>query len=205
MIPISFVINWTHFHPIFITVYSANHLRIISGTFKGRHIHAPKNLPVRPTTDFAKTGLFNIIQNHFEIENLKILDLFAGTGNISYEFVSRGCPDITCVDLNFQCIRFIQESLKLMKAPAAKVIKYDVFKFLKVCNETYGFIFADPPYDLEEGKMLPDLVFQKHLLRAGGWFVLEHSSNVHHKHHPNFKSERDYGKVAFSIFENLEK
>lgn len=155
---------------------------------------------MRPTTDFAKTGLFNIIQNNFEVENLKVLDLFAGTGNISYEFVSRGCPNITCVDLNFQCIRFIQESLSLMKAPVAKVIKYDVFKFLKVCNETYDFIFADPPYDLEEGKMLPDLIFEKQLVNPGGWFVLEHSSDIHYKDHPNIKSERDYGKVAFSIF-----
>jgi 16S rRNA (guanine966-N2)-methyltransferase len=175
-------------------------LRIISGNFKGRHINTPKNLPVRPTTDFAKTGLFNIINNNFEIDTLKVLDLFAGTGNISYEFVSRGTPDITCVDLNFQCVRFIQESLLTMKAPKAKVIKYDVFKFLKVCNETYDFIFADPPYDLEEAKTIPDLIFEKKLVRAGGWLVMEHSSDVHYKEHPHFKSERDYGKVAFTIF-----
>jgi 16S rRNA (guanine966-N2)-methyltransferase len=175
-------------------------LRIISGTFKGRHIHTPKNLPVRPTTDYAKSGLFNIIHNNFEVDTLKVLDLFAGTGNISYEFVSRGCPNITCVDMNFQCIRFIQESLKTMQAPIAKVIKYDVFKFLKVCNETYDFIFADPPYDLEEARALPDLIFEKKLLNKDGWFVLEHSSELHFTGHHFFKSERDYGKVAFSIF-----
>lgn len=177
-------------------------MRIISGKFKGRHINPPKNLPVRPTTDFAKTGLFNIINNNFEVETLKVLDLFTGTGNISYEFVSRGCADITCVDLNFQCVRFVQESLSSLDAPKAKVIKYDVFRFLKICNETYDFIFADPPYDLEEGKTIPDLVFEKNLLNPGGWLVVEHASDFHFKGHPHLKEERDYGKVAFSIFTN---
>ncbi len=180
-------------------------MRIISGKFKGRHINTPKNLPVRPTTDFAKTGLFNIINNNFHVEDLKVLDLFTGTGNISYEFVSRGCPNITCVDLNFQCVRFVQESLNGLSAPHAKVIKYDVFKFLKVCNETYDFIFADPPYDLEEAKTIPDLIFEKKIVNPNGWFVLEHSSDIHFAEHPNLKEERDYGKVAFSIFTSPEK
>ena len=143
-------------------------MRIISGKYKGRNINPPKGLPVRPTTDMAKVGLFNILNNYFDFENIKVLDLFAGTGNITLEFISRGTQDISSIDMHFKCIEFIKGQSALMNAPKAKAIKSNVFNFLNKCTETFDIIFADAPYDLEKAIEIPDIVFTKKLLNPEG-------------------------------------
>lgn len=176
-------------------------MRIISGKFKGKQIHAPKGLPVRPTTDYAKTGLFNILNNRIEFETTKVLDLCTGTGSISYELVSRGCENITCVDANLMAVRFVQDTLNQLIPGKARVVRYDVFRFLEICNETYDLIFADPPYELAGIEKIPDLVFEKKLLNEGGMLILEHGENKSFEAHPHFQETRNYGKVNFSFFE----
>jgi 16S rRNA (guanine966-N2)-methyltransferase len=175
-------------------------IRIISGTHKSRVIHAPKNLPVRPTTDFAKESLFNILNNHFEFENVKVLDLFAGTGNITYEFLSRGCSDIISVDESYPCCTFIKKTIEAIKLPKARVIKADAFSFLKNNLETYDIIFTDPPYDLDKIPLLAPLVFEKKLLRENGWLIIEHGPSTDLSTQEHFKEKRKYGNVNFSIF-----
>ncbi len=177
-------------------------MRIISGTHRGRVIHAPQNLPVRPTTDFAKEGLFNILHNHFELDGLKVLDLFCGTGNMSYEFASRGCDEIIAVDSNFNCCAFVKKTADLFKMSQIKVIKTDVFGLLKKTAGTYHIIFADPPYDLENIPLLPELVFEKKLLKPDGWLIVEHGPATDLSALPNFKEKRTYGHANFSIFVN---
>jgi len=176
-------------------------MRIISGVYKGRTIHAPKKLPVRPTTDFAKESLFNILNNKIDFENLKVLDLFCGTGNITYEFVSRGSNDITCIDLNYDCCNFIKKTLQELNFGGARVIKMNVFSFLKNDLSKYDLIFADPPYDLEEMKSIPDIVFEKKLLKEDGILIVEHGEYTDFTAHTNFKEHRKYGNVNFSFFE----
>ncbi len=176
-------------------------MRIVSGEYKGRTIHAPKNLPVRPTTDFAKESLFNILNNLIDFENTKTLDLFSGTGNITYEFISRGCTDITCIELNYNCCNFIKKTIQELNAKNTQVIKMNVFSFLKNNLSKYDLIFADPPYDLEELKTLPDLIFEKQLLKENGMFILEHGEYSDFSIHPHFKQHRKYGNVNFSFFE----
>lgn len=175
-------------------------IRIISGTHKGRVVHAPKNLPVRPTTDFAKESLFNILNNHFDFEEIKVLDLFCGTGNITYEFLSRGCTQITCVDESYNCVNFIKKTIENFKLPQAKVIKADVFSFLKNNMETYDIIFADPPFDLEKFDQISPIVFEKKLLRENGWLIIEHGPSTNLSHQEHFKERRKYGNLNFSFF-----
>lgn len=177
-------------------------MRIIGGEFKGRTFYPPaKNWPTRPTTDFAKEGLFNILMNHFEFEELKVLELFGGTGNHSYEFISRGCNDVTYVDNFGGCIAFVQETAKKLKIEdKIKIVKADVFKFIQRETEQYDYIFADPPYLLPTLNTIPGKIFEKKLLKEGGWFVLEHNSNHSFEKHPNFKEVRSYGKILLSIF-----
>lgn len=177
-------------------------MRIISGTHRSRVITAPKNLPVRPTTDFAKESLFNIINNHFEFDELKVADLFCGTGNISYEFLSRECKDLVAVDENFHCCAFVKKTIEDFKLPKARVIKADVFSFLKNNIETYDIIFADPPYELDKIDQIAPLVFEKKLLRENGWLIIEHGEATNLGQQPHFKEKRKYGTVNFSIFEN---
>ncbi len=179
-------------------------MRIISGKHKGRVIHPPKNLPVRPTTDFAKESIFNILNNYFEFEGLKILDLFCGTGNITYEFASRGCGDITCVDSNFHCCEFTKRTSTDFKMEAVKVIKSDAFAFLKRATVPYHIIFCDPPYEMENFELLPELVFANKLLKDGGWLIVEHGPYTVLSKLPNFKEHRSYGNVNFSIFEQKD-
>jgi 16S rRNA (guanine966-N2)-methyltransferase len=179
-------------------------LRIISGIFKGRTVSAPKSLPVRPTTDFAKTALFNMVNNSFDIEKLRVLDLFAGTGGISYEFLSRGAIHVTSVDENFNCIKFIKETLDKLNFKNARAIKYDAFKFIKGTEEAFDFIFADPPYDLKEAKEIPKLVMEQKILKDGGWFVFEHQASQDYSKCEGFVEKRHYGNVGFSIFKNAE-
>lgn len=177
-------------------------MRIVSGKHRGRVVYPPKNLPVRPTTDFAKESIFNILNNHFEFDGLKILDLFAGTGNISYEFASRGCGEITAVDMNYSCCEFIKKTAAAFGMKEIKVIKADVFGFLKKTTGGFHIIFADPPYELEKIRDLPEIVFSAELLKPDGWLIVEHGPDTDISHLPRFSEQRTYGNVNFSIFIN---
>ena len=179
-------------------------MRIISGRFKGRRFNPPAdNWPTRPTTDFAKEGLFNILQNHLDFEELKVLDLFGGTGNHSYEFISRGCTDVTYVDMFGGCLKFVQKTAKELDIEGfIKIVRSDVFKFINRATEQYDYIFAGPPYALSAMDSIPDLIFEKKLLKGNGWFVMEHNPNHKYDHHPHFSQKRNYGKTIFSFFFN---
>ncbi|HJS01325.1 MAG TPA: RsmD family RNA methyltransferase [Flavobacterium sp.] len=177
-------------------------MRIISGKFKGRRINPPKGLPVRPTTDMSKEALFNVLNNYFNFENLKVLDLFAGTGNISYEFGSRGCSPITSVDGDFGCVKFIKQTAAEFDFPIAAT-KSDVFKFLEKCNTSYDIVFADPPYGLDQAtfEKLVLLVFKRNILNDEGMMIIEHSKYTKLEHLPNFSFQKSYGGSFFSFFE----
>src|SRR3954471_21482757 len=151
-------------------------MRIISGNLGGRRINPPAKMPyTRPTTDIAKEGLFNILQNQLDFEELKTLDLFGGTGSISYELSSRGVPDLTVVEKDTAMYEFIRNTAASFKLEHFKVVKMDVFKFIQQANEQFDFIFAGPPYALETIDDLPKLVVEKQLLKPKGWFILEHT------------------------------
>ena len=175
-------------------------MRIISGKFRGRQIHPPANLPVRPTTDSAKESLFNILNNTIGFENLDVLDLFAGTGSISFEFFSRGCNSVTAVDIEHKCIHFIKQTAELMKADNLDAIRMNCFQFLKLPGRSYDLIFADPPYDLDGIDSLPDLICGGHMLKEDGLFILEHSKDYSFVESPNFSQHRKYGGVNFTFF-----
>ncbi len=178
-------------------------MRIIGGKFKGRRFYPPADhWPTRPTTDFAKEGLFNILNHTFDFEDLKVLDLFGGTGNHSYEFISRGCTDVTYVDQFGPCVEFVKKTaLQLGVASGLKIIRSDVFKFIETCREKYDYIFAGPPYGMPGLDEIPDKIFGKQLLNPDGWLVLEHNPHHNFKSHPKFLQDRHYGKTIFSIFE----
>lgn len=180
-------------------------MRIVSGRYKGRRLELPKNFKARPTTDFAKESLFNILSNAIDWEDVKALDLFAGTGSISFELVSRGCPEVTCVEKYTPNYIFIEKTKALLEANELRIAKMDVFKFLEFCKERFDFIFADPPYDLPFLKEVPTLVIEKKLLKAGGTFVMEHSKSDDFSSLPSFQEKRVYGSVNFSIFKNKEE
>lgn len=176
-------------------------MRIISGIHGGRRISPPANMPhTRPTTDIAKEGLFNILQNNLEIESLKTLDLFGGTGCISYELASRGVEDLTIVEKDNKMYDFIKTTSSSLGFNQVKVVKSDVFKFIESNSEKYDFIFAGPPYALTTIDDLPKIIFQKGLLNPGGWFVLEHTPRNDYKKAAHYKTERNYGTTIFSIF-----
>ena len=178
-------------------------MRIISGSMGGRRINPPANMPyTRPTTDIAKEGLFNILQNQLDFEQLKTLDLFGGTGNISYELASRGASDLTIVEKDQQMLSFIKKTAETLQLQNFKVVKSDVFRFILQCTETFDFIFAGPPYALQNIDDLPKLIFEKQLLNDNGWFVLEHTPRNNYETFPYFKSARNYGTTVFSIFIN---
>lgn len=176
-------------------------MRIISGKYKGKRLTAPKNLPVRPTTDFGKESLFNIITNDYDIDQLNVLDLFSGTGNISYEFASRGAKEITCIDGSFHCVSYIKKTSRELDFKQISVFKNDVFKYLKTYPKQYDIIFADPPYDLKNINEIPELVFEKGLLNKNGMLIVEHDRNWDFSKYPNFTKHRKCGNVNFSIFE----
>jgi 16S rRNA (guanine966-N2)-methyltransferase len=177
-------------------------MRIISGKYKGRRISPPKGLPVRPTTDMSKEALFNVLNNHFSFEGLKILDLFAGTGNISYEFASRGSTPITAVDGDFGCIKFIKQTASEYDFNIAAT-KSDVIKFLERNNATYDIIFADPPYAFDQAtfEKIVMLVFEKNALNEDGMMVIEHSKYTKLDHLIHFSFKKSYGGSIFSFFE----
>src|SRR5919205_1758203 len=169
-------------------------MRIISGSLGGRRFNPPAKMPyTRPTTDIAKEGLFNIIQNNLDIENLKTLDLFGGTGSISYELASRGAADLTIVEKDNQMFDFIKKTSAALGLENFKVVKSDVFKFIEGCNQQFDFIFAGPPYALQTIDELPKLIFEKGLLKQNGWFILEHTPRNDYEKFPYFKTARNYG------------
>lgn len=175
-------------------------MRIIGGQKGGLIIQAPANLPVRPTTDRAKESLFNILQNRFDIEELEVLDLFSGTGNISYEFASRGSQKIVSVDQNANCVKFIKASSQKLGLNQIEVVKQDVFAFLSACSESFDIIFADAPYALPRIGEIPTIVFNRNILKPSGILILEHASSLKFNHMPNFQNERVYGQSCFSFF-----
>lgn len=177
-------------------------MRIISGKYKSKRISAPKNLPVRPTTDMAKESLFNILNNLYYFDSITVLDLFAGTGNISYEFASRGTETIYAVDAHFGCIKFINQIAKELDLEIT-TFKSDVFKFLEKTSVKTDIIFADPPYDFEESKFfkIADLVFENELLNEEGILIIEHSKHTDITSHPNLSYQKRYGGSVFSFFE----
>lgn len=176
-------------------------MRIISGQFKGRRITAPKKLPVRPTTDMAKESLFNILNNHYYFDDISVLDLFSGTGNICYEFASRGTTQITAVDEHYGCIRFINETSDQFEMNIS-TIKSDVFKFLENSSQQYTVIFADPPYDfpLEEFTKIPELIFKNQLLENDGLLIVEHSKHTNLSDLDYYSHSKSYGGNTFSFF-----
>ncbi|WP_299208543.1 16S rRNA (guanine(966)-N(2))-methyltransferase RsmD [uncultured Dokdonia sp.] len=176
--------------------------RIISGKHKGRRVKAPKKLPTRPTTDMAKEALFNIIRSQYHISSLNVLDLFAGTGNISYEFASRGSQKIVAVDSNYHCVQFINKTAEEFDFETIQTIKSDVFKYLERASGTYDIIFADPPYDipLEEFEKIAKLIFENQLLDPDGTLIIEHSKQTKMDHVTHYVETRHYGGNAFSFF-----
>lgn len=176
-------------------------MRIISGIHGGKRISPPTKMPyTRPTTDIAKEGLFNVLQNNLDIEELKTLDLFGGTGCISYELASRGVQDVTIVEKDTSMYDFIKKTSAQLVFENFKVVKADVFKFIENTTEQYDFIFAGPPYALGTIDELPKKIFSLKLLTPKGWFVLEHTPRNNYKKFEGYKTERNYGTTIFSIF-----
>ena len=180
-------------------------MRIISGTHKGRRITAPKNLPVRPTTDMAKEALFNILDNRYYLEDLCILDLFAGTGNISYEFASRGTRSITAVDKHYGCVRFINQISDDFEF-GIHAVKADVFTYLNNSSTTYDVVFADPPYDMdqEDFETLAQSILKYITLNEDGLIIIEHSKHTSLNHIAGFYMMKKYGGNCFSFFKKAD-
>ncbi len=177
-------------------------MRIIGGEFGGRRIKPPADMPhTRPTTDVAKEGLFNILQNNLDFEGMKTLDIFGGTGAISYELASRGATDLSIVEKDNQMYDYIKRTADTLGIKL-KMYKTDVFKFLDQCNEQFDFIFAGPPYALTTIDELPRIIFEKNLLKENGWFILEHTPRNNYEKFPHFRHSRNYGTTVFSIFIN---
>lgn len=178
-------------------------MRIISGTHKGKRIQAPKKLPVRPTTDMAKEALFNILNNNYYFNAISVLDLFSGTGNISYEFASRGTEKITAIDAHYGCVKFINTTSESLSFNI-NTLKKDVYSFLENNTTQYDVIFADPPYDFEQSQFekIIHLVFSNNLLLENGMLIIEHSSQNNFSNHNKFSYDRKYGGNFFSFFEN---
>jgi 16S rRNA (guanine(966)-N(2))-methyltransferase RsmD len=175
-------------------------LRIISGNHKGRPIHIPATMQLRPTTDAGKETLFNILGNYFVFEALSVLDLFSGTGNISYEFSSRGVLDVIAVDNNNSSVKFIKETAVKLKMDGLRALRGDAFKFIEECNCTFDIVFADPPYAHKDICLLPELVINNNLLKKNGWFILEHGPRLDLEDQAYYFEKRRIGNVNFSIF-----
>lgn len=177
-------------------------MRVITGKYKGRHFEIPRSFKARPTTDFAKENLFNVLNAYIDWDEGPVaLDLFAGTGSITLELLSRGCSRVICIEKDPLHYRFIKEFLDKLQDLSAVPVKGDALKYLGQCRETFDFIFADPPYVLKEIAGLPDMVLERNLLREGGLFVLEHGKDHDFIGHPRFVEHRQYGSVNFSFFQ----
>ena len=175
-------------------------MRIISGIYRGRRLTPPKNITARPTTDFAKESLFNLLNNRICFDDIDVLDLFAGTGGIGLEFASRGAREVTSVELAHTQQNYILSVCKQLNCRNLRLVRADAFKFIRACHVQYDFIYADPPYALEQLPTLPDLIFEQQLLKPDGLFVLEHSKTNDFSQHPHWLETRVYGSVHFSFF-----
>jgi len=181
-------------------------MRVIGGEYGGRRFQPPANMPhTRPTTDIAKTGLFNVIENNLDIATLKTLDIFGGTGSISYELASRGATDLTIVEKDPSMANYITKTAAAMDIKGLKLFRMDVFKYLQQCTEKFDFIFAGPPYALETIDQLPLIVFERELLKPEGWFVIEHTPRNNYKEYSYYRTEKKYGTTIFSLFINREE
>ena len=175
-------------------------MRIITGKYKGRHFDIPRSFKARPTTDFAKENIFNVLTQYIDFDNNTALDLFSGTGSITLELLSRGCANVISVELDRDHHRFICDCVKKIDTDACLPIRGDVFRFIKGCKQKFDFIFADPPYALKELPTIPDLIFEHNLLNSDGVFVFEHGKDNDFSSHPHFVEHRHYGSVNFTIF-----
>ena len=175
-------------------------MRIIGGRLKGKTILPPAGYKARPTTDFAREGLFNVLDNEYEFEDLKVLDLFGGTGAISFEFASRGASRVYCVEMTRENASFIKTEAQRLGLTNVTMVRDNVFDFLPICREKFDLIFADPPYALPQLEQLPDIILSRQLLREDGLFVLEHGKTQDFSNHPRFVDHRAYGSVNFSFF-----
>lgn len=175
-------------------------MRIITGKFKGRHFDIPRTFKARPTTDFAKENIFNVLTGLIDLEDAVALDLFSGTGSISLELVSRGCATVISVEADRDHAAFIKQCMNKIGAENNVLIRGDVFRFLKSCHQKFDFIFADPPYALTNIEEIPDIIFSKQLLKEDGILVFEHGKKNDFSAHPKFIDHRSYGSVNFSIF-----
>lgn len=178
-------------------------MRIIGGEHGGRKFNPPAKMPhTRPTTDIAKEGLFNVLQHSLDIEELKTLDLFGGTGSITYELASRGAKDLTIVEKDPVMYEFIKKTSEALRIETIRFIKMEVFRYLAQCEERFDFIFAGPPYALSSIDDLPRVIFERQILNPGGWFVLEHTPRNSYKTFPHYHTERNYGTTVFTTFVN---
>ena len=175
-------------------------MRIITGKYKGRHFDIPHSFKARPTTDFAKENIFNVLTQYVDLEEAAALDLFSGTGSISLELLSRGCSTVVSVEMDRDHHRFICECLKKLGDAHCTPLRADAFRFIKSCKKQFDLIFADPPYALKELPTIPDLIFEKGLLAEGGIFVFEHGKDHDFTQPPHFIEHRSYGSVNFSLF-----
>ncbi len=175
-------------------------MRIITGKYKGRHFDIPRSFKARPTTDFAKENIFNVLAGYIDFEGATALDLFSGTGSITLELLSRGCSRVVSIEQDRDHHRFICDCVKKLNDKQVLPLRADVFRFVKSCHEQYDFIFADPPYALKELPQIPELVIEKKLLKPNGVFVFEHGKDYDFSQHPCFCEHRAYGSVNFSIF-----
>jgi 16S rRNA (guanine(966)-N(2))-methyltransferase RsmD len=178
-------------------------MRIITGRYKGRHFDIPRSFKARPTTDFAKENIFNVLIQYVDFDGATALDLFSGTGSITLELLSRGCQQVVSVELDRDHHRFICDCLKKLEVKGGNAVlplRGDVFRFVKSCKQQFDFIFADPPYALKELSTLPDLILERQLLKDDGIFVLEHGKDHDFSQHPHFVEHRQYGSVNFSLF-----
>ena len=177
-------------------------MRIITGKYKGRHFDIPRTFKARPTTDFAKENIFNVMNGYVDFDGSDALDLFAGTGSITLEMLSRGCREVVSVEADRDHAAFIRQCLKKIDADNNILIRGDVFRFMKTCRRQFDFVFADPPYALPELPTIPSLVFEYGLLKPGGVLVFEHGKHNDFSTLPHFVEHRAYGSVNFSIFRN---
>jgi len=176
-------------------------MRIVSGSLKGRRFSPPKSFSARPTTDIARESLFNILNNRVDFDELTVLDLFSGTGSISYEFASRGALDVSAVEFNYKHFSYIKSMVKEFELEKEiTVIKADAFKYMQKCSYKYDLVFADPPFDLKNFETIPDHFFAQDLLKEDGIFILEHSDKINFDEHPRFQERKKYGKVHFTFF-----
>lgn len=179
-------------------------MRIIAGDLRGRRLYPPTNLPVRPTTDMAREALFNILRNRVEFEKVDVLDLFSGTGAVSFEFISRGARQVTAIDQNPKCVDFQRQTAEKFGVNNLFPLRMDVFNFLGRSKQRFGVVFADPPYELKQFDLIPELVLPA-FLKPGGLFILEHSAQHKFDTNPFFIEQRHYGKVNFSFFRTEEE